>query len=304
MLEACFFRGLRNETKPFFFSKKRRYMRNVKRHIHVYERSSAGAVPSHIGEPAYVKKPIVTVWLEQYPVAFTTPDPSTLGEQSGYTPCCDTPPPLPVVVVGVLKLSSSCRRVVVELSSSCRRAAVELTFGHTQPVPRYTSPSPYTLAARAQQPRLLRPGRRQQGGGHSRRYGSSRSGPLQHGRQVLRGALYEEQHATGHRGDLRTKQGDWVQKSPQPVDSIKHERQFSVASIGARRGGHREQGLPLRGLRWGAGERLCDGDMSGFFRLCMVYHCALRHQALKCKFTYLSSRTEVYSLALFWRGGN
>ena len=185
-----------------------------------------------------------------------------LRQHTATASCCRA---CPLVVVG---LSSSCRRVVVELPSSLPSDTHDLLRLDTL----QQAPSQYTLEARAQPPWLLRTGRRQQGRGDSRCYGSSRSGSLQHGRQVLRGALYEEQHATGHRGDVRPKQGNWVQKSPQPVDSTKHERQFSVASIWARRGGHREQGLSVRRLRWGAGG-VCDDGVYVCWRLHVVVYC-------------------------------
>ena len=123
-----------------------------------------------------------------------------LRQPTATASCCRA---CPLVVVG---LSSSCRRVVVELPSSLPSDTHDLLRLDTL----QQAPSQYTLEARAQPPWLLRTGRRQQGRGDSRCYGSSRSGSLQHGRQVLRGALYEEQHATGHRGDVRPKQGNWV----------------------------------------------------------------------------------------------
>lgn len=79
-----------------------------------------------------------------------------------------------------------------------------------------------------------------------------RSGSLQYGRQVLRGSLYEKQHAADRRG-LRH-QNCWVQESSQSVDQVEDQRELAVASVWTRRRGNREQGLPVWGMRRGAGE--------------------------------------------------
>lgn len=79
--------------------------------------------------------------------------------------------------------------------------------------------------------------------------------PLQHGRQVFRGALYEKQHAAaGTSGGGLGQENSWVQELPSPVDSFANQRMLAVASVWTRCSGHWEQGLSVRWLRRGAGE--------------------------------------------------